>query len=621
MIAKVHACRSLPILMAAIGALAVDAADVSGTITRDTTWRAAGSPYTVSGNLIIEKDATLAIEPGTTVHAGEGVELTIADGGRLLAEGAATAPIRFTRAPGANARWGGIIIIGGAGSPETRIRFAQIEFNDSTVIRSYGGTVLLDHVDFGTTDRPYVSVDGSSFLISHCHFPSGIEPFELVHGAGGIKAGGRGVVRECFFGSTLGYNDAMDFTGGNRPGPIIQICNNVFTGASDDILDLDGTDAWIEGNIFMHAHRNGAPDSSSAISGGAYGIDTSEITILGNLFFDCDNAVTVKEGNYFTLINNTIVRTTTAGGLDAASGVVCVRDLEPVPSSFGAGVFLEGNIIVDAEQLVRNYEAGQTTVTLINNILPLPWNGPGRGNVVVDPKLKHIPQLGETQFTSWSDAQTLRDWFSLLPGSPAIGAGPNGRDQGGVIPFGVSISGEPSDTTAQTTATLTVGVNRKDSGIPLAGWPGGAGYTHHQWRLDSGPWSAETPIDTPILLLSLADGPHFVEVIGKRDSGWYQNDAELGSDAVITRSRTWVVRSQGHPRITSMRRVRNEFALHFTAQAGITYTVQYKDLVSSPLWLKLANVPAQSAVGEIVVKDSEADGPSRFYRIITPALP
>jgi hypothetical protein len=84
-------------------------------------------------------------------------------------------------------------------------------------------------------------------------------------------------VRECFFGSSSGYNDIMDFTGGNRDlnQPIIQYYNNVFVGASDDMLDLDGTDAWIEGNIFLHAHKNGAPDSSSAISGGGDSGNTS----------------------------------------------------------------------------------------------------------------------------------------------------------------------------------------------------------------------------------------------------------------------------------------------------------------------------------------------------------
>jgi hypothetical protein len=172
----------------------------------------------------------------------------------------------------------------------------------------------------------------------------------------------------------------MDFTGGNRDlsQPIIQYYNNVFVGASDDMLDLDGTDAWIEGNIFLHAHKNGSPDSSSAISGGDDSGNTSELTIIGNLFFDCDQAATAKQGNFFTLLNNTIVRTTRSGGLDTAAGVVNVRDFPDggQPTAFGKGFYLEGNIIVDAEQLVRNYDSQQTSVTFNNNILPFAWSGP-----------------------------------------------------------------------------------------------------------------------------------------------------------------------------------------------------------------------------------------------------
>src|SRR6185436_7288225 len=120
---------------------------------------------------------------------------------------------------------------------------------------------------------------------------------------------------------------------------------------------------------------------------------TSEVTILGNLFFDCDNAATAKQTNFFTLINNTIVHTTRTGGIDGASGVVCVRDTTPSPTSFALGCYLEANVIVDAEQLIRNYDDTMTTVTLNNNILPFAWTGPGAGNLVTNPMLAHIPQI------------------------------------------------------------------------------------------------------------------------------------------------------------------------------------------------------------------------------------
>jgi hypothetical protein len=293
----------------------------------------------------------------------------------------------------------------------------------------------------------------------------------------------------------------------------------------------------------MHSHKNGAPDTSSAISGGNNRRDTSQVTIIGNLFFDCDQAATAKEGNFFTMINNTIVHMTKTGGLDTAAGAVCVRDLDPSPTKFGEGVYLEGNIIADVEQLVRNYVTNETVVTMNHNILPLSWAGPGSANLVTEPKLKHIPTLSEARFTNWASAQIMREWFSLQPGSPAIGTGPGGRDMGAIVKSGVSISGEPKGVIDQTVATLTVGPNRTGNGIPTAGWPSGSGYTHFKWRLDGGAWSTETPINTPIALQGLADGPHVVEVTGKRDSGTYQNDPALGPDAVVTRSLTWTVKA------------------------------------------------------------------------------
>ncbi len=159
---------------------------------------------------------------------------------------------------------------------------------------------------------------------------------------------------------------------------------------------------------------------------------------MGNIIFDCDQAITAKPGNFYTILNNTIVHTNKTGGTETRSGVVNVAD-DGIAQ--GVGDYLEGNIIVDAEALTRSYTPAPTSiVTFNNNILPFPWTGPGSGNSVVDPRLKYIPDVSETIFTTFESAQVMRDWFSLLPGSPAIGTGPNGSDQGGVRHFGVSVS-------------------------------------------------------------------------------------------------------------------------------------------------------------------------------------
>jgi hypothetical protein len=526
--------------------------NVGGSVAANVTWTAANGPYRIGSSLTIPDGVTLTIEPGTTVYLAPAVDLLVANGGRLLAEGSAAAPIRFTTQPGVNGAWGGITINGVGASPETRFAYVAFEGNSTNCIQVYGGSLYLEHSTFLSTSNPYVSLDGASFLISHCHFPAPSRDFEPLHGLNGIRAGGRGIIRNSFFGATMGYSDILDFTGGNRDlnEPILQFINNVAAGSTDDILDLDGADAWVEGNIFMHVHRNGPPDSSSAISGGNYGAQLSEVTILGNIFYDCDQAATAKNRNFFTMLNNTIVRTTKTGGQDTDSGVINVLDFEPVPGNFAAGFYLEGNIIEDASQLVRNYEPTMTSVVLNNNVLPVAWTGPGSSNVVSTPLLTYIPRLEETFFTNWHQAQILREWFAPLPGSPAHGTGPNGRDVGGVIQIGASISGEPAGTNNQTSAALTVGSVRSGLNIPSPGWPSGSGYTHYRWRLDDNPsWSAETPTTAPITLTGLANGQHHVEVIGKRDSGWYQDAAEFGDDGMVTRSRTWTVDTSFVPQL------------------------------------------------------------------------
>jgi len=376
----------------------------------------------------------------------------------------------------------------------------------------------------------------------------------------------------------------------------------------------------------MHLHRNGGtPDSSAAVSGGNNAGLTSEVTIIGNLFFDCDNAATAKQGNFFALVNNTIVHMTNQGGIDGDTGAIVVEDTTPSPTTFARGMYVEGNIVYDVKQLVRNYDAAQTTVTWNNNLVPLAWIGPGESNTIGNALLQHIPTVAEATFGNWEAAQVVRQWFSLQPNSPAIASGPAGLDKGGVIPIGAPVYGEPTGTVTNRDASIHVGFNRTGFDMPTTGWPEGMGYTHYKWRLDGGTWSVETPIATPIQLTDLSDGAHYVEVTGKRDSGLYQDDPLFGEDAVVTRSKTWTVQnSESAPlKIDSIATLQNgSVSLTFQAEAGKSYSLVGRDALDAVHpWTKVESTPVQTASGPVTLTDSTPSSSYRFYQVVTPALP
>lgn len=333
---------------------------------------------------------------------------------------------------------------------------------------------------------------------------------------------------------------------------------------------------------------------------------------MGNLFYDCDEAATAKQGNFYTMLNNTVVHQTHQGGIDTDGAVIIVAD---AGTTQGAGDYFEGNIIYDAEKLVRNLTTA--VVTFTNNLMSLEWNGPGGGNSTNDPMLKYIPQVAETYFTNWDQAQIMRDWFSLLPGSPAIGTGPDGRDMGGVIPRGIAIFGEPIGSTTASNVTLTVGFNRTGNAIPTSGWPAGSGYIGYRWRLDSGSWSAETPIAAAITITNLTPGSHYVDVSGKLDSGLYQDDPLFGEDAAPTRSKIWSV--IGAPVIEAITLTSsNSVAIQFTASANTGYRIDYRESLTSGDWQSLVILDPIGSDHPVIFTDPvQLDAPARFYRLVT----
>lgn len=67
--------------------------NVSGILTANTTWNRAGSPYILTGNLLVNNDVTLTVEAGVTVSLGD---YSLVINGSLQSLGTPNAPVVFS---------------------------------------------------------------------------------------------------------------------------------------------------------------------------------------------------------------------------------------------------------------------------------------------------------------------------------------------------------------------------------------------------------------------------------------------------------------------------------------------------------------------------------------------
>lgn len=501
---------------------------LSGTLTADQTLTAAAGPWHVTTDVVIPSGRTLTIEPGATVFFDDGTGITV--NGRLVAAGTAYRHIRLTRTPGAS-RWDGVSFINTLA--DSRMDYADMEYGDQQ-----GESVLVQSSRVSLSFMTWASTNGAtrvlelthpSAVIRGCVLPT-VSGTETVHGTG-LSGAEYLIFDGNTFGSTTGYNDIVDFTGGQRPGPIVQFYNNTFLGGGDDGPDLDTTDAHVEGNLFTHFHQTTADQDSPsyAVATG----DQSQVCIVRNVFVDNDHAILHKENVFSWTQNNTIIN----------CGKAAVSFGEPfrsTPREPGKGSFLDSNIFWNNAAIFEHYfdnppDYGPTgAVGVYRSLLPSAQHSFGVGNVDADPLL----------------TDPLRDW-TLLAGSPAKASGANGQDMGAGVEAGASVSGEPDAVTYRTSATLTAA---------------GPGITHYRYRLvdngAAGAWSGEIALpinsdDFPadpdhvtgqIALTGLQDGHSYrVDVAGKNSAGLWQGQPfgatgfTASGNAEGNSSRTWRV--------------------------------------------------------------------------------
>ncbi|RYD56443.1 MAG: T9SS type A sorting domain-containing protein [Sphingobacteriales bacterium] len=126
------------------------ATNFKGVISQNTIWTKANSPYIIDGDVLVDKDVLLTIEPGVEMKITDGV--TIYVDGSLIASGTATDHIKFTTA---------------SGNPHTAIWYG-------IKVRHDGGTgdFMLNYCDFAYVSRTIHLANTSFGSITNCNMPS-----------------------------------------------------------------------------------------------------------------------------------------------------------------------------------------------------------------------------------------------------------------------------------------------------------------------------------------------------------------------------------------------------------------------------------------------------------------
>lgn len=132
---------------------------VEGHIAEDTTWSLAGSPFVVVRDVVVDPNATLAIEPGVVVRFAEGCSLVV--NGSLYAVGTTTKPITFTsnKATPAPGDWHHIGFTGATGST-FKIENCIVEYSTFGVWIAGSGEATVKASDFQNNSVSGVRLSG-----------------------------------------------------------------------------------------------------------------------------------------------------------------------------------------------------------------------------------------------------------------------------------------------------------------------------------------------------------------------------------------------------------------------------------------------------------------------------
>ncbi len=212
---------------------------VPDSIHSDWVLYKAKSPYLVTGDVVVDAEAHLTIEPGVELLFSPDASIFVH--GAITAEGTAQDSIIFRLNPRYDESlcWGALCFIN-TGNKTSSISYATlrdasqgpVEYNCVASISGFGTTLRLDHLNITQVKANPIAVRYSDLRLTNSILHSDITG-DLTN----VKYG-KGYISDCeFIGNDMPDTDAIDYDGVTN-GVIRKITAHSFLGDNSDAIDL-----------------------------------------------------------------------------------------------------------------------------------------------------------------------------------------------------------------------------------------------------------------------------------------------------------------------------------------------------------------------------------------------